>query len=188
MSGEAVAGRFTAKALKTTFESFLDWIDHHPNPAVWIQAIGVTGSLWVALIYYRRKEVHRREDDQKRAKHVITQLKPELGKLRLKLNEVETAPFKKKKISLPKMMQRSRHYLLGDVGTDLDLLADQLISLNGLQAEAEIKEAQSSCRQQLDSISEKMKEMEAGWSDKKPFVVRRVIDATQRFFGASPSV
>jgi hypothetical protein len=179
----AIAVVLFFSVLQSTFVSFLDWIDHHPNPAVWIQAIGVTGSLWVALIIYHRKEVHRREADQKRAKRVITQLKQVLAGLRVKLNEVETAPSKKKKIQLPKMMQQSRDFhLLEGVRDDLELLVDGLINLNGLQAEADIKEAQSSCRQQLDAILEGMKKIEASWSNKKLFVARRVLDATQRLF------
>src|SRR5438105_3914200 len=84
--------------MQSTFESFLVWIDHHPNLRVWILAIGVPGSLWVALFLYHRKEAHRRAGDQKRAKRVITQVKRALAGLRVKLNEMETAPLKKKKI------------------------------------------------------------------------------------------
>jgi hypothetical protein len=176
--------------------------------AAWIQAIGVIGSLWVVLYFSHRNEVQRRKDEARHTKRAITQLKTELGPIRHKLMGVETDPFKRKKIWLPsKMMRRSRDFhLLEHVGTNLNLLMDQLDSLNGsmaalrteldpeqrLQAEAEIKEGLSSCHQQLDSILEEMKEkekeIEIELSAKKPFVVRRVIDATQRLFGSRPSV
>jgi signal transduction histidine kinase len=179
----AVAVVLFFSVLQSTFASFLVWIDLHPDLPVWIQAIGVPGSLWVALFIYHRKEVHRREGDQKRAKRVITQLKRALAGLRVKLNEMETTPLKKKKIQIPKMMQQSRDFhLLEDVRDDLELLVDDLINLNRLQAEAEIKEAKTSCHQLLDAILEGLKKIEASWSNKKLFVVRRVLDATQRLF------
>jgi hypothetical protein len=186
------------------FESFLTSIDTHEASAAWIQAIGVIGSLWVVFYFSHRNEVRRRKAELDRARGVIPHFKSALEQLRVKLSEVESAPFKKKKIWLPnKLMQRSRHFhLLGDVGTNLDSLVEQLGSLNNsmaalpteqpfdpeqrLQAEADIKEGLSSCRQLLESILEQTKEIEL--SAKKPFVVRRVIDATQRFFGSNPSV
>jgi predicted nucleic acid-binding Zn-ribbon protein len=180
------------------------WKALTPTLAAWIQAIGVIGSLWVVLYFSRRNEVRKREAELHRAKGVVTQLKAVLEQFRLKLAQVEAAPFKKKKIWLPtKMMQRSRDFhLLGHLGTNLDLLVEQLASLNNsmaalpteqpfdpeqrLQAEADIKEGLSSCRQLLESVLEEMKEIEL--SAKKPFVVRRIIDTTQRFFGNNPSV
>jgi hypothetical protein len=141
--------------------------------AAWIQAIGVIGSLWVVFYFSHRIEGRKRQDEARRRKGVITQWKTVLEQFRLKLIEMETVPFKKKKIWLPnKMMQRSRDFhLLEHVGTSLDLLMEQLASLNGsiaalsteldpeerLQAEAEIKEGLSSCRQQAESILEEMK-------------------------------
>jgi hypothetical protein len=160
------------------FESFLKWIEDHPSLAAWIQAIGIISSLWAVVYFSRLDVVRRHEAELQRAKGVITQLKTVLEQFRLKLIEVEAAPFEKKKIWLPnKMMKRPRDFhLLGRVGSDLDLLVEQLASLNGsmaalpteqpfdpeqrLQAEADIKEGLSSCRQLLESILEEMKEIE----------------------------
>ena len=167
--------------------------------ATWIQAVGVLGTIWVALYFYHRKEVRRRKEIGRRRNVIYTQLKTILEKFRFELNEMETAPFKKKKIWLPNEVLRSRDFhLLGGVGINFELLAlaDQLCSLNGSigalptkqpidpekrsQAEAEIKEGLNNCRQVLGSIFDHMKGIEAAWSDKKPSVVRRLIDATQR--------
>jgi hypothetical protein len=185
------------------FETFLKSIEAHPALAAWIQAIGVILSLWIVVYFSRLDVVRRRKEELHRAKGVITQLKTVLEQFRLKLIEVEAVPFEKKKIWLPnKMMQRSRDFhLLGRLGTDLDLLVEQLVSLNRamaalptekpfdpeqrLQAETDIKEGLGSCRQLLEGILEEMKEIEL--SSKKTFVVRRVFDPIRRLFRSSSS-
>jgi len=172
--------------------------------AAWIQAIGIIGSVWVVFYVSRLDAARRRDQELNRAKGLVTQLKTVLEQFRLKVIDAEKAPFEIKKLWLPnKMMQRSRDFpLLGHVGTQLDLLVVQVTSLNRSmaalpteqpsdpeqrsQAEADIKDDLSSCHELLDSILEEMKEIEL--SAQKPFVVRRIIVATQRLFRSSPSV
>jgi hypothetical protein len=180
----------------------MEWFNSNSGLAAWIQAIGIIGSVWV-VFYVSRLDAARRSDQElNRAKGLITQLKTALEQFRLKVIDAEKAPLEIKKIWLSnKIMRRSREFpLLGGVGNQLDSLVVQVNNLNRsmaalpteqpydreqrLQAEADIKDDLSSCHELLDSILEEMKEIEL--SAQKPFVVRRIIVATQRLFRSSP--
>jgi hypothetical protein len=180
------------------------WIDRYEGLAAWVQAIGIIGSVWVVFYVSRRDAARRRDQELNRAKGLVTQLKTALAQFRLKVIDAEKAPFEKKKLWLSnKILQRSRDFpLLGYTGTQLEVLVARVTDLNRsmaalpteqpydpeqrLQAEADIKDDLSSCHDLLDSILEQMNEIELS-AAKKPFVVRRIIVATQRLFRSSPS-